>query len=1007
LKNLKEMLKKPSRDSQPWALWNWNFSISPALIEEQLDWFADCGFGGVAIRPSRDMVPVYLSEEFFELFLKVLRIAGKHGIAIRIADDFSLPWSGCFSSEMAHSPRMRAQQLRLVENRALAPLEEVNFAVTNPEKDIYLSFKVKNGQIDPASVQQLTGSGTASSIKWKAPEGDWTLLIFKKEFVADPAAGYIPNVFNPKMATSYIQQVFDVFKVHCTKHIPGTFEGFITELPSCRPCDTTIPWDDDLVVKFRSKSKKNIVSLLPALFCDNFPGAQKSRQQIYSFIFQSMYERFVLPLETWVKKNRLSQWVLAPERSVGSTTAVLADGYVPPEADLSAVGFQNIDGVIENYALLRVMADANSNEFRRETVSVIGRNRTGNGATIQSLKNDIDSIFLSGTSRILIDGFFFNIDQRSYLKTPVSPGWYSPEGKQIKELCGYVSRLQELIKGVHWNRQVAVLTPTSETMAAYLSGDGNIAATGLMRLEKTIHALERRGISYDLISETLLSNCSIRTNGEFGTTDRIRKGNYQVLIIPFAPDIARNVLIFIEKLVLKEGRVLFVEEAPRGTIEDGVSATMSSRIEKILASRHKGTGIIALDDLESSLESITPLVKIQVNGKAVTDLYHAFGSNEGHDVYLFHNFSDQKEQTAAIECPESKHFTMVDCENGHLHEIVPVERGNGVCTLHYSAYPSATAIVIGSATHLAVSKDHPKSGWYNPFTNPERGYRIVLKDQWVFSTASLNALPLANWNIRIGLSKESGGFSHFYETHFQAKEIPGICNLIINDPSLLQGGLSSAAPIEVTINGIRIEAQNATTVQPVQPADESQPVETCPPAIIDTSLSTAFGTGGLTFPVREHLVRGFNRISIRTTGQVLDPGNLHYPPLIFGDFILVKGQNGWAIDMADEVVIPDSWVKHGYPYLCGKGVYRQSFEIPNEYRRLVLRFAQVSGTVEVTLNEKSLGVFNWQPVEIDITPLCELKRNDLVISVTNSIDTILRLNCRPSGLIGEVFLDVY
>ena len=86
MKNVKESLKKPSRESLPWVVWNWNGTISPALLLEQLSWLIDCGVGGIAIRPSRDMNPHYLSEEFLELFATVLRIAAKQGIGIRIAD---------------------------------------------------------------------------------------------------------------------------------------------------------------------------------------------------------------------------------------------------------------------------------------------------------------------------------------------------------------------------------------------------------------------------------------------------------------------------------------------------------------------------------------------------------------------------------------------------------------------------------------------------------------------------------------------------------------------------------------------------------------------------------------------------------------------------------------------------------------------------------------------------------------------------------------------------------
>jgi hypothetical protein len=46
-------------------------------------------------------------------------------------------------------------------------------------------------------------------------------------------------------------------------------------------------------------------------------------------------------------------------------------------------------------------------------------------------------------------------------------------------------------------------------------------------------------------------------------------------------------------------------------------------------------------------------------------------------------------------------------------------------------------------------------------------------------------------------------------------------------------------------------------------------------------------------------------------------------------------------------------------------------------------------------------------MEIDITELCGSKRNELAVSVVNTIDNLLRMNNRPSGLIGEVYLDVY
>ena len=103
----------------------------------------------------------------------------------------------------------------------------------------------------------------------------------------------------------------------------------------------------------------------------------------------------------------------------------------------------------------------------------------------------------------------------------------------------------------------------------------------------------------------------------------------------------------------------------------------------------------------------------------------------------------------------------------------------------------------------------------------------------------------------------------------------------------------------------------------------------------------------------------------------------------------------------------DSWTKYGYPYLSGIGTYRQSFEVPHQYNRLILRMSQVTGVVNLKINDKPVGnPFAWHPIEIDITGNCEHKRNELSVTVANTIDNVLRMNGRASGILGDVYLDV-
>ncbi len=85
------------REFRPWAIWIWNLTISKEEVIKQLNFFIEQDFGGVAVKIGRDMRPAFLSEEFFELLLLVLQTAQKKNIGIRLAEDFSLPWSGSFN----------------------------------------------------------------------------------------------------------------------------------------------------------------------------------------------------------------------------------------------------------------------------------------------------------------------------------------------------------------------------------------------------------------------------------------------------------------------------------------------------------------------------------------------------------------------------------------------------------------------------------------------------------------------------------------------------------------------------------------------------------------------------------------------------------------------------------------------------------------------------------------------------------------------------------------------
>jgi len=82
-----------------------------------------------------------------------------------------------------------------------------------------------------------------------------------------------------------------------------------------------------------------------------------------------------------------------------------------------------------------------------------------------------------------------------------------------------------------------------------------------------------------------------------------------------------------------------------------------------------------------------------------------------------------------------------------------------------------------------------------------------------------------------------------------------------------------------------------------------------------------------------------------------------------------------------------SWHEKGLPHYSGIGIYSRTFELPAEYagRSVTLDLGAVRGTAEVLVNGRPAGVRIWTPYRFDISDLVRAGRNELEITVTNTL----------------------
>ena len=1000
MKNFKSFTDKPVLAFRPWAIWIWNYSCTVAEALKQLDGFVEKGFGGVAIRPSRDMSPQFLSAEFFDIFGQVLARAKEKNIGVKLVEDLSLPWSGALTSDLQAKTELRLSKMEMVHSEAIVGKSEFKYTLEAPEDSMVFIAKYKNERIDLTSVKRISVPANNSQVVYKTQGGNWLFVVLRKSTLIDPVSGYVPNLFNAQTAPLYIDRVLSQIKSRFSKFCGFPFSGLVTELPHCCIDEHSIIWDDDLAVKFRTKYKKELSHFILGLFFQVTDTSARLKCQAYDYLATSAVERFAAPIEAWLKKFGMTQWTLFPEATAYRNSSLSKESIVMPSGKLAAIGYGNQDGVEANYPILKSLAFNNAVVQQSETCVVLGRNRKGIGASVQSLKTEIDLAITLGRSNILIDGCFFNLEQRGSIKTPINPSWYSSQWSAMAPLTAYSGRMQTIIDGVWFNRQIAVLDPSVSRCADHGRTILIDEAQAQLSLVAIGAELSRNNFDYDVISESALGSCSVRSASEFGAVLHGKRLSFSALIIPNVKLLQRDVLTSLEKLAAKGIKIVFCVEPPIGCVEDGVTSTAEKRFER-LVKNGKNVSVKPLAKIVETLgESASPIRAIS-GQKQVQEIVFMHGASPKGDLYTIHN-STAVEQFVQIELKDRKrHLYILDAVHGEAQEIDNITKTAGIASFPLLVHPRQTAILFESS--IKVSPIAKKSKGIN-FSRTARSYRIVLKDQWTLSSDSLNVLPFASWNSRIGLSRESGGYSHFYESFFDVKTLPEVCFLDLNGLyDRLPAWVTTDNNIEVSLNATRIDA--TTIYKPVV----STTVPPAPEATATAQLlaATPFLRPGTVHNVKDAIHRGINRISIRSIGGVLDPHLVVYPPLLAGNFMVVKGPKGYVLDKGNPVCGYSSWTTSGFPYLSGTGIYRQTFEVPANHKAIVLRFSQATGPISVMVNGKSVGNCDWQPMEMDITSAVTSKTNEVSVRVLNTTDNVIKLNGRASGLLGEAYLDIY
>ncbi|ERP31657.1 hypothetical protein [Chitinivibrio alkaliphilus] len=980
MKGIAEYIKDRGHDSTIWALWAWNGVITEEEIRLQLGKLGETGVDGVIIRPSSDMFPLYLSDEFWKLFDVLLSIARERGVSVMLGDDFSRPGESPFLADVSGKQHLRAARLAVEEEHNLEEGDTFNFTPSPVRKQYVVAVQRNKRKIYLSDAQTLFDGEGSEHVEWAVPEGHWKVVVFEVTYDASCDGEYLPNFFSMKAGQTYVNVVLDEFAQRYLPTYEDVFRGVFCEVPALLPSKAGVPWDDDLLIsKYRSRYKRNLIETMPALFYEVADNEIKYRPHVYSFLQDTLYDRFPAVVDKWVKQNSLSLWVAGPEGDRAGGSQYLPDLFSHPKGDFDVIGTcRRGSRRVNDISLLSLLARARMEN--KPVFSILGRSVRMDGASIGELKQEALFFAVNGVSHIIIDGIKFN---RNYRYEEVSPqvlSFGSPDFFTMKDLVTLTrSNLNFSAQCERYGDSVAVVFPSSSIMSDYNPDSPTAIKTAYRNIMESIACLQELGINFEVVDEQMLLDCEITKDGVLLHKDD-EYSSITGVIFPYARLINNSFFVKVEQMSKKKIALFFVDAPPEGSFDDGHSPSFIKRVHKLVRAKTKRVDYGSCEKLREMFAEDS--FRGEIKTKGITNPAVLWKKNveiNGVDGYWLFNAGTEDSTLRLFPYENTE-----DDENGDRYIAYDITTGNTLRIDLESHNRDLFTLFPGQSLFMSYDEESREE---TPITNK---YRIKLKeDRWKFDTDSLNSFPLSRWSSKIGINRNAGSLTYYSEGHFVSHEFGYEAYLVFLDSIPHDKGTLNKR-FRVSLNG-----------RELLPMKKRIPEQDGKAAFFDDSSTL------LIYDMSEAVVKGNNRVLILSNGEPDLPDPVKYPPFVAVDNPVDKSGKVWTVIGKRKNDVYE-WGGFGYPFLLGTGVYSMTFEVPNLFESIYLNFTKLSGSAEVILNGVSYGVLQWSPYRLNITEQIKLKeRNELVVKVQNTLDVINHLSAEKSGILGPVYLDIY
>lgn len=529
--------------------WVWNGEMTMAVIDEQLEDFAEKGFGGVFVHPRYGLITEYASEEWYALVEYATKRARRLGLDLWLYDENSFPSGFAGGHVPAAMPESynEGHALRMHRQSILQP---------DSTKEYLLIFSARDSLVDITA-------------EWQTMVGEkGTFLLFEKVYfpVRDWYAGFsYVDLLKPGVTEKFIEVTMTGYEERTGSFFGSVIPGVFTDEPNIAPQGGSdlIRWTPDLFDRFEERWGYRLEPHLPAIV-ENVPSSGVVRHNYYQLLLELFIDRWSRPWYAYTEENDLAwtghYWEHGwPSPHHGPDNMAMYAYHQVPGIDMLFNAWKERPDQFGNIRAVRELNSVGSQLGRvRKMSETYGA--SGWELTFEDMKRNGDWEFVLGVNLMNQHLSYQTLLGDRKHDFPQSFSYHAPYWEEYPVLNSYFSRLSIALSSGEEINKTLILEPTTSAWMMYQPG-GDPAPMDAINEEFStlLELLESEQIEYDLGSENIIRDHGRVAEDQFVIGNR----NYTYVVIPrFMTNLNSETAELLEQYLAAGGIIIALCEPP-------------------------------------------------------------------------------------------------------------------------------------------------------------------------------------------------------------------------------------------------------------------------------------------------------------------------------------------------------------------------------------------------------------------------------------------------------------